>query len=342
MDLRQKSVSAHILKMFLASAERHGLDPNQLRAFVGVTDAELAHADARVPGDKHLKMLAFAKGLHLREHAGEGDMPGWFAHFPELAGIVMNGATLREALRDFIEYRDFVGNVDWLLAQEAGTEIVFDYVLDGTSRDAGCVLGNFAMITSIAKLYDADIGIRDVSITADDIKGLASIGDAIGAHVRLGQPRNRLVIESSALDRPFEIYNAALAKSQRPAAREKLARIRESGQFAPMVARCVRESLALQADRVESKALQAVVCERLDVTRWVLQRRLAAEGSTFSDVLARTRAEEACRLLEHTSMPIREISERVGYQSTIAFTNFFTQSQGISPARYRDRHRFSR
>ena len=89
---------------------------------------------------------------------------------------------------------------------------------------------------------------------------------------------------------------------------------------------------AIDADALKPKSLQTIVCERLSLT-------LAAERKTFSEVLTQTRIDEARTLLAHTPMSISEISERVGFASTTAFTRFFTRACGAPPARYRGRCR---
>ena len=339
MDLRQKSVSGRIYRLMLEAAENAGLDRAQLTRMIGIDEADIAAPDARVSGDKHVAMLKVAERCMSGRSAAMGDVSLCLLPFPELAGVVCNSPTLRDALRNFVAYRDLIGNVDWLVMHEHDDEVAFDYVVEGEDRNATSALGNFALLSCVARLYDARLHVREAGITDVSLGTAAGLKDALGTTVDLDQSRNRLVLQSSALDREFGVYNAPLSKIHMHLACDMLQRIRERGLFAPTVERCLRDVLREHADAIEPKGLQALVCERLALTRWTLQRRLAAEQKTFSDVLTQTRIDEARTLLAHTPMPISEISERVGFGSTTAFTRFFTRACGAPPARYRDRHR---
>lgn len=339
MDLRQKSVSGRIYRLMLDAAERQGLDRRKIAHAIGIDEADIAAADARVSGDRHVAMLNLVETRMSSGSPAEGDMLDGLLLFPELAGVVCNSPTLRDALHNYVAYRDLIGNVDWLVMHEQGDEIAFDYVLEGEGRNASSALGNFALITSIARLYDARLRVRDAGITDTRMSPVPMLRVALGTRVQLDQTRNRMVLQSSALDRAFDVYNAPLSKIHVHAAHDMLQRIRAHGQFSPTVERCLRDVLREQVDAIEARSLQALVCERLALTRWTLQRKLAAERKTFSEVLTQTRIDEARTLLAHTPMSISEISERVGFASTTAFTRFFTRACGAPPARYRGRHR---
>ncbi|MFT4068892.1 helix-turn-helix domain-containing protein [Paraburkholderia sp.] len=338
MELRQKTVSARIYRGLLDAAERQGLDPAKVAHDIGIDAADIAAADARVSGDRHVAMLRLAE-RSMPQGAPDGDVSQCLLYFPELAGVLCNCPTLRDALRNYVAYRDLIGNVDWLVMQEHGDQIAFEYVVEGEGRDASSALGNFALIASVAKLYDERLRVRDAGITGARPGAVAALGGALGARVELDQACNRMVLQSSALDCAFEVYNAPLSKIHLHAAHEMLRRIRERGRFSPTVERCLRDVLREQADALAPKSLQSIVCERLSLTRWTLQRKLAAEQKTFSEVLMQTRIDEARTLLASTPMSISEISERVGFASTTAFTRFFSRACGAPPARYRGRYR---
>ncbi|OLL31080.1 hypothetical protein BTH42_12740 [Burkholderia sp. SRS-W-2-2016] len=338
MELRQKSVSARIYRGLLDAAERRGFDRAKLAREIGIHEPDIAAADARVAGDKHVALLKLAE-RHFTHRPPDGDMLDGLLYFPELAGVLCNSPTLRDALRNYVAYRDLIGNVDWLVMHEHDDEIAFDYVVEGEGRDASSALGNFALLARVARFYDPRLRVSDAGITDARCDALVALRDTLGARVQLERTRNRLVLQSTALDSAFDLYNAPLSKIHLHAAQRMLERIREQGRFVPTVERCLRDVLREQADESESKSLQAIVCERLSLTRWTLQRKLAAERKTFSEVLTQTRIDEARALLVHTPMSISEISERVGFGSAAAFTRFFTRACGAPPARYRGQGR---
>ena len=58
--------------------------------------------------------------------------------------------------------------------------------------------------------------------------------------------------------------------------------------------------------------------------------------TTVSKTIAKTRIDEAVRLLQSTSLPLAEVSRQAGFASIQYFTNAFTASTGKSPAAFRD------
>ena len=109
MDLRQKSVSGRLYRLMLDAAERQGLDRAKIIRNIGIDEADIAASDARVSGDKHVMMLKLAETCMSRGGPPEGDVLVYLLSFPELAGVVCNSPTLRDALRKYVAYRDLIG-----------------------------------------------------------------------------------------------------------------------------------------------------------------------------------------------------------------------------------------
>lgn len=58
-------------------------------------------------------------------------------------------------------------------------------------------------------------------------------------------------------------------------------------------------------------------------------------GTTYSTLLQRLRLEEAASLLEHTSLPVELVHERIGYQSKGFFYKLFSRQYGMTPGEWR-------
>ncbi|MEH7380458.1 response regulator [Bacillus sp. JJ1533] len=58
-------------------------------------------------------------------------------------------------------------------------------------------------------------------------------------------------------------------------------------------------------------------------------------GTNFNDYIVNVRLQEAARLLEHTSLKISEIANRLGYSDLAYFSNSFKKQNGITPSQYR-------
>lgn len=71
------------------------------------------------------------------------------------------------------------------------------------------------------------------------------------------------------------------------------------------------------------------------ISKRTMQRRLAAEGVLFREVLEQARYQEATRYLKNSDNAIAEISDFVGYEHPQHFIRAFRRWAGVTPGRYR-------
>ncbi|ALG74011.1 AraC family transcriptional regulator [Azospirillum thiophilum] len=77
------------------------------------------------------------------------------------------------------------------------------------------------------------------------------------------------------------------------------------------------------------------IADRLGIARWTLQRRLADEGLSFSDLVERVRRDLAAIHIRQRHVPIADIGALLGYSEVSAFSRAFRRWFGVSPARMR-------
>ncbi|MFJ7626032.1 AraC family transcriptional regulator ligand-binding domain-containing protein [Streptomyces sp. NPDC097595] len=98
------------------------------------------------------------------------------------------------------------------------------------------------------------------------------------------------------------------------------------------------EDLIRSAGDVVARMLPAgpptveAVARRLDLHPRALQRRLAAEGLCFSELVDRIRRDTAERLLTETAMPLVLLSHRLGYAEQSALTRACRRWFGAAPS----------
>jgi AraC-like DNA-binding protein len=80
------------------------------------------------------------------------------------------------------------------------------------------------------------------------------------------------------------------------------------------------------------------VAQAMAVSEATLRRRLAAEGASFSELLADVRMTRALQLLQSTSLPIGRIALEVGYESASRFAMRFRKRFGFAPTAIRGDH----
>lgn len=78
-----------------------------------------------------------------------------------------------------------------------------------------------------------------------------------------------------------------------------------------------------------------LAAEIADTSVRTLQRRLADEGLTYSQLIARLRYDKAVQLLRNSSLKMIEIAEQLGYEDSAHFSRAFKRWTGLSPRDFR-------
>ncbi|MDU5829258.1 MAG: AraC family transcriptional regulator, partial [Mixta calida] len=66
-----------------------------------------------------------------------------------------------------------------------------------------------------------------------------------------------------------------------------------------------------------------------------LRRHLASESTSLRSVIADARIAEALRLLMTSTLPVKTVAGRVGYNSLSSFSKQFSERYGIEPSGFR-------
>lgn len=102
-----------------------------------------------------------------------------------------------------------------------------------------------------------------------------------------------------------------------------------SGDTARAIGKLLESHLG---DRRLSLRFLAKIC---DMNPRTLQRALASQGMTFSDLLARQRIAAAVGSLKRSDISIAELSYSLGYSHQAHFSRAFSRETGLSPRQYR-------
>jgi AraC-like DNA-binding protein len=143
-------------------------------------------------------------------------------------------------------------------------------------------------------------------------------------------------------------WGCALAEVQWPAAARRapmrgadpalLATLRElAGRLELGAARTDLEAAVrarLRAALPDRGAPAPAVARALGLSGRTLQRRLAAEGVTFRDLVDRFREEEAERLLDAGALALSEVALRLGFSDQTAWNRAFRRWKGSSPSEW--------
>ena len=94
----------------------------------------------------------------------------------------------------------------------------------------------------------------------------------------------------------------------------------------------IRQQLLQEPNRVSS--LQ-ILADHFHSSPRSIQRKLAAEGTSYKDLLDDVRKNMAIEYLKTTSLPLTEIAVRLGYSEAPNFINAFKRWTGKTPGEFR-------
>lgn len=180
-----------------------------------------------------------------------------------------------------------------------------------------------------ARLLGGLTGLRSVEIPHEPLSPVGRYTRFFEADVKFGAPVAALRVERSVLDAQFDGADEVI----RALALDHLAR--HYPDPTALVAVQVRRTL-VQGLGVVSPSLHHVA--RLHATHpRTLQRRLAAEGTTFEQVLDDVRRDAARRYLTTTSLPLTQVAALVGFGEQSTLTHAVRRWFGVAPRELRAR-----
>ncbi len=156
--------------------------------------------------------------------------------------------------------------------------------------------------------------------------------DYLGAPIRFGRERNRLVLRTDDLDRPFAGHSPELLAMLTPALSASLDEINAQSSLPEQVMIVLKRRLA------SGKPELLDVANALGVSERTLQRRISASGTSFRQLLEASRQELSREMLASGSSATEEIAYLLGYQDISSFYRAFREWEGITPAQWRERN----
>jgi len=159
--------------------------------------------------------------------------------------------------------------------------------------------------------------------------GLRTILAEGGRTMRFGQPAHRLVFDASILDIAITTADPAAMQLVRAQCDRELAAIAETRGFVGRV-----RSAAAGDDGFRSLD---DVARAMRVSTRTLKRRLADQGTSFTDVLDEVRRQRALLLLDDRRLGMGDVAGRLGYSDVANFTRAFRRWTGQTPAAFRAR-----
>jgi AraC-like DNA-binding protein len=242
--------------------------------------------------------------------------------------------TVRSAARTFASLSRLVNDATRIEIEEGDDRTRILQRIDGAKRGLGRHGNAFFVATLVREIRTlVDPHFRPERLLLAHGRpdpGLSRLREFTGCRqVELDADGTGIVLASRWLEGRIGTADPSLASALDAHASQFLAPLRAapSSSFAAGVSALVR-SIEDGAPSLDEAA------RRLGTSSRTLQRRLAAEGTTFQAIVDAVRVDRAKVLLVAGSR-VKEVAVRVGFTTTAAFTRAFRRQVGVTPHAFR-------
>lgn len=318
--------AAHVAEL----VGRWGITPEELLGPLGLTVDELADPASRLSIPMLERVVAKARALTGEPGLGYylGLQMRISAH-GYLGFAAMTASTIREALELAVRFAPTRSTALSLRLEEREDRayIVFEENCSfGTAQDVVIVslmvgfwrIGN--SLTGETLTGDAELAFPE-PVYASRLSGL------LPGEVHFSRPAHRLVFNRKFLDFRLNMADAGALRLARDQCERELDRLGYQRSF------LARVRAVLGAHDRELPSLEQIASE-LSTSGRTLKRKLADEGTSYSDLIDEVQAARAISLLK-SDLTVDEIADRLGYSDSANFTRAFRRWTGKTPGAFR-------
>jgi AraC-like DNA-binding protein len=323
----------------LETIEEAGVDGTDLCRACGIERARLGDPEARIGRPEVLRFWEEAgrrlgvpnPGLYLGERVR-----------PRARNVavyaMMSSPTLREGLERIIRYQRLLGDFSRLTVKDEGAR---SFVRIDSRSPEQPLTRDEAEFTSVLLLRycrwvtDRDLVPLEARLGRREPADPSDYERVFGCPVRFGAAEEGLLLAAEDLALPSLHASEEMAREHERLADRHLSEIEDSS-----VGGRLRRLLATELE-VGSLDLRAAA-KRLSMSPRTLQRRLAAEETTYGRVLDEVRRDLALARLRSPDASIGEVAYLTGFSELSTFYRAFKRWTGQTPSEYRSSSRSER
>lgn len=328
----EPQVLARIVGLLLQAAQARGVAATALLDGSGLDPARLADPDARIPLATETALWERAARLSgdpcFGLHAAARVRPG---AFDAMDYAVRTAPTLLDALQRLARYNRLVHDVADFHLVDQGPHLRVVHGFASPLHRPGRQASEFtlASLPVVATQMAGGTPVRPLQVQFSHAAppDLAPYRAAFGVTPDFGADVNALSFDAATLRRPLPGADAGLSRIVTAHAERLLAALAPPQPgLAEQVRRLVADGLA------EGPPTLGQVAQRLHQSERSLQRRLAAEGCRFAELLDQVRRELAQRYIADPRLALGEVAYLLGFAEPSPFHRAFRRWTGMTPA----------
>ncbi len=242
-------------------------------------------------------------------------------------------STLGAALTRFSRYVHVIDNVVGFNLEDDGENVCFTFTTEHAAFLPPPVPEEDAMWAFLTSLCRASCGDKLDPVEVRILHSEPSCkGDYYGffrCPVRFDSNASEILFARSDVDRPLPAANRELARANDRILTDFLDKLRVDDLI-------TRVKTAIANELPSGTPSEGFIAKAVYMTPRTLQRRLAAEGASYSKLLDAVRRELAEQYIADPTQSLSEISYLLGFSELSAFSRAFRRWTGASPTAYRE------
>jgi AraC-like DNA-binding protein len=304
-----------------------------------LADSGLAEKNLQEPDFLATTTQEFALIRNLCRLVPEADLGLTIGHkynvgtLGKLGMAAIHSDTLTDALDVIHKYRELIGSYFHLDVEvtHPRAAITFTELVDLKEIRRFICEREFASIARIqSDLLGAKLRLDEVRVAYPKPPNADRYADVLDCPVHFGAARHALVFNETYLTSALPLANPLTRRTFEKECAEALTRLRSSGS----VAQRVVQEIIFRREGIPDLDKMA---GHLNTSPRTLRRWLNDEGVSYREVVSRIQMDEATRLLQTTSLTVREVALEVGYQDLPNFYRAFRRWTGRTPGELRPR-----
>jgi AraC-like DNA-binding protein len=319
------------LRVFIEGLRQLGYDARALTEMAGFPAVDLDDPDARIPCDAYGTLISSAQRTRFTPNlALELARVTPIGAYPLLDYLILTSPTVGAGVHQLAKYLQLVGNPVVITIDERGDPVRVE--IGGDASPFSIEYSAALLVLDFGRETDGVFKAAGVSFrhAPDDVRVFERV---LGCEVRTMTSWNGVTIGAEAWRVPMPRRDPVLRQVLERQADDILARLPSRTGLAVDVQRALTKRVAGGDTRIGTLARELAMSGR------TLQRRLAAEGVSYQDLLDDARKEAAGRYLHESPLAIGEVAYLVGYSEPAPFHRAFKRWYGVTPEAFRQTRR---